>query len=405
MEEMDKRPIFLLLAITFIAQLGLGIITPIIPIYALELGATGLTLGLMVASFSIARGVTQPLVGSFSDRVGRKRFLIFGLIIYSLAAIGFIFAGSIVGLILVRMFHGVGSAMTIPIAMAYMADFSPEGNEGRYMGLLNVAMFSGFGGGPLLGGIVRDLWGTNAAFYTMALLSLIALALVVLRLPTDVSGTNTMARSGVFSNLMTMLRSRKVIGVLLWRIATMVVMGPTFGFLPILMTDAIDATGVEIGIVIAVRTFASALLQGFFGRMADRRNKGVMITVACVAVCGLVFVIPSARTLLQFIVLFLVLGTVEAAISPALGAFAVEEGRQYGQGSMMGIFNMAMSIGILLGSLIAGFLMDHFGLQYSFYGTAVLLLASTGVAAWLIKSRRGSGRSAVRASRIKSIAE
>ncbi len=68
---MNRSRIFVLLLITFIAQLGVGIITPIIPIYALELGATGLTLGLMVASFSLARGATQPVVGSFSDRVRR----------------------------------------------------------------------------------------------------------------------------------------------------------------------------------------------------------------------------------------------------------------------------------------------------------------------------------------------
>jgi MFS transporter, DHA1 family, multidrug resistance protein len=393
---MDKPPIFLLLAVTFIAQLGVGIITPIIPIYALELGATGLTLGLMVAAFSIARGITQPLVGSYSDRVGRKRFLLIGLIIYSIAAVAYIFAGSIAGLILVRLLHGVGSAMTVPIAMAYMADFSPEGMEGRYMGLLNVAMFSGFGGGPLLGGIVRDLWGTNSAFYTMTLLSLAALVLVLLLLPSAGEGGNTKARTGVFSGLKRMLRSRKISGVLLWRGATMVVMSPTFGFLPILMTDVMDATGVEIGIVIAVRTFVAALLQPFFGRMADRRNKVVMISIACVVVCVLVFFIPSAHTLTQFVILFLMLGTAEAAISPAIGAFAVEGGREYGQGSMMGIFNMVMSIGLLLGSMVAGFLMDLLGLQYSFYGTAVILLMSTGAAAWMITS----GQSKIQAENI-----
>jgi predicted MFS family arabinose efflux permease len=270
--------------------------------------------------------------------------------------------------------------------MAYMADFSPEGKEGRYMGLLNVAMFSGFGGGPLLGGIVRDLWGTNAAFYTMALLSLIALTLVFLRLPADARGENTKARISIFSNFTRMLRDRKVLGVLLSRTATMVVMGPSFGFLPILMTDVMDATGVQIGIVIAVRTFASALLQAYFGRLADRRNKVVIITIACVIVCVLMSFIPAARTLPQFIILFLLMGITEAAISPALGAYAVEGGRVYGQGSMMGIFNMVMSIGILLGSMIAGFLMDLFGLPYAFYGTAAFLLVSTGFAAWLITS-------------------
>lgn len=392
---MNRSRIFVLLLITFIAQLGVGIITPIIPIYALELGATGLTLGLMVASFSLARGVTQPVVGSFSDRVGRKRFLIFGLIIYTVAAIAYIFAGSIAGLILVRLVHGVGSAMTMPIAMAYMADFAPKGMEGRYMGIFNVAMFSGFGGGPLLGGVVRDLWGTNATFYTMTILSLAALALVVILLPRPTEAEAAKARPSIFSNFKSMIRSRKISGVLLWRMSTMVIMSPTFGFLPILMADVMDATGVEIGIVIAVRTFSAALLQAPFGRMADRYNKVVMISIACVLDSALVFVVPSASTLPQFIILFLLLGAVEAAISPALGAFAVEGGRKYGQGSMMGIFNMMLSIGILIGSLAGGVLMDLFGLAFAFYGTAAFLVLSTAVAAWLITTGESRSREAV----------
>ena len=116
-----------------------------------------------------------------------------------------------------------------------------------------------------------------------------------------------------------------------------------------------------------------------------------IVTIASVAVSVLVFFIPSARSLLQFIVLFLILGTVEAAISPTLGAFAVEGGRVYGHGSMMGIFNMAMSVGFLVGSMGGGLLMDLFGLEYSFYGVAILLLICTSIAAWLVTT--GQSRS------------
>ncbi|MCI0820193.1 MAG: MFS transporter, partial [Chloroflexi bacterium] len=67
----------------FIALLGLGIVIPLLPIYADGLGASGIMIGLMVAGFSISRGVLQPLVGSMSDKHGRKRFLVAGLLIYS----------------------------------------------------------------------------------------------------------------------------------------------------------------------------------------------------------------------------------------------------------------------------------------------------------------------------------
>jgi MFS family permease len=382
-----KKPVIpILLLSVFIALLGVGIIAPIMPVYAIELGATGLTLGLMVASFSVTRSLMQPLVGTMSDRTGRKRFLITGLCVYSVSAVAYSFADSVGHLILIRLFHGAGSAMTIPMAMAYIADCSPEGQEGRYMGLLNIAIFAGMGGGPLLGGLFRDLWGMDAAFYAMALLSLSAMVLVLLLLPAAGSEPKRQDKLGLFRVLKLMLTSRKIVGVLLSRMATMTIMIPTFGFLPIMMTRDLGSTGLEIGIVVATRTLVNAVLQTPFGRLADRWNKVALVATGSFAVAVLMVLIPFARSFAQLVVLFVVVGSAEALIWPALGAFAVEEGRRYGQGSMMGVFNMAMSFGILLGSLVGGAFMDLLGLRFSFFSIAAFLAMCTIAACRLIVS-------------------
>ncbi len=382
---MSKSTIFVLLLAIFVALMGVGLIGPIMPVYAVELGATGLTLGLMVAGFSISRTVVQPLVGSYSDRVGRKRFMIIGLSIYAIAAVIYSFATSVGHLILVRVIHGVGSAMIVPMAMALMADFAPKGQEGRYMGILNVAIFAGIGSGPVLGGVFRDLWGVDSAFYAMAVLSLLALVLVFLRIPSSDDSASSV-QSGIFTTLTKMLRRRRVSGILLSRLATMIIMSPTFGFVPILMTRDLDASGIQIGMVVATRTLANALLQSPFGKMADRRNKVVIVALGSLAMSIVVFIVPFAASFVQYLVLFLLLGISEAVVLPALGAFAVEEGREFGQGSMMGIFSMSMSLGVLVGSMLGGLLMDIFGIQFSFYGTALLLAVTTAAACWLIVS-------------------
>ena len=80
------------------------------------------------------------------------------------------------------------------------------------------------------------------------------------------------------------------------------------------------------------------------------------------------------------------MGIGEALVWPTLGAIAVEEGHRYGQGSIMGVFNLAMSVGILIGSLVAGSFMDLFGLQYVFYTTSVILVV-TAVAGGLLIAR------------------
>jgi len=375
----------LLLAV-FIALLGMGIISPNLPVYAVRLGATGLTLGMIVASFSITRGIMQPLVGGWSDRKGRKRFLVFGLAIYASAGLAYPFATTVSHLILIRLVHGIGSAMTIPMAMAYIGDLSPQGHEGRYMGMLNIAIFSGIGGGPLMGGLFRDLWGMNSAFYAMTLCTLSAMILVIVLLPREDGGERTYLAESLLVTFRRMLKDRKVMGVLASRMFTMTLMIPTVGFLPLLMTRMFDAGGLEIGMVLAVRTLVNASLQTPFGRLADRTNKLLLLMGGSAAICLGMVLVPSAANIYHLIAVFAFIGAAEAVVWPSLGAFAVESGRHYGQGSMMGLFNMAMSAGMLMGSVVSGSLMDLWGIGFAFYSIAVLLAAGTALAGWLIGS-------------------
>ncbi len=59
-----------------VSMIGLGIIWPLIPVYAVELGAGGFLLGLIIASFNISKTVFSPFTGRFSDKFGRKNFIV-----------------------------------------------------------------------------------------------------------------------------------------------------------------------------------------------------------------------------------------------------------------------------------------------------------------------------------------
>lgn len=381
----------LLLSI-FIALLGIGIIVPVMPVFATSLGASGVALGLIIAAFSITRGIFQPIVGSLSDRWGRKGFLVCGLLVYGLVGLAMPEATSVLNLIVIRAFHGVGSAMIVPVAMAWVSDMSPVGQEGRSMGLLHIAIFTGIGSGPLLGGFFTDLWGMASAFYAMAGLSFLAMILVCLQLPAPEPRDLGIRRMGIIEALRRMLTHRRTGGILLARMATMLIMVPTMAFLPLLMHQWFGSSGMEIGIVIACRTLVNALLQMPFGRMADRRDKTGMLLGGCLLISAVMCLVPLADSFWWLLVLFVLLGMGEAIIWPTLGAFATEEGRQYGQGTMMGVFSLAMSVGVFCGSLGAGFTMDLLGLRWSFFIIGILVLVLTMIATSLI---RGSSAYAV----------
>jgi MFS family permease len=384
----DKRILATILLSLFIALLGMGIIAPIMPIYATRMGATGISLGLMVAGFSISRGVLQPFVGGLSDRQGRKRFLVAGLFIYALSGFTYTLAGTMGHLILIRLLHGVGSAMVIPIAMSYMGELAPKGQEGRYMGLLNIALFGGIGGGPVIGGLFLDAVGINWPFYVMAAMSGVSLLLVLTFLPPRQSEQDTWTGPSILAVFLQMMKNTRVIGILLARMSSMLIMIPSMAFLPVLMGLFMEATGVQIGMVVASRTLVNACLQFPFGRMVDRFSKVVLLAVGALIISITLFMVPLADSFIQLIVLFTFTGIGEAVVWPCLSALAAEEGRHYGQGSMMGVFSMAMSAGVLLGSIGAGAVMDLIGLSYVFYAVSVFLVCATAAAAAMISKGR-----------------
>ena len=383
---MTRQILITLLLSVFIALLGIGIIIPVMPVFATELGANGLALGMIIAAFSVSRGLLQPVVGNLSDRWGRKGFLVTGLFVYGLVGLLIPQAGSIINLLLIRAFQGVGSAMIVPIGMAYMSVLAPPGQEGRYQSYLNIAIFCGIGCGPVIGGIVSDLLGFESVFYVMAALSFGAFILVLKNMPAQQPQVKASA-TGLLKSIQMMMQSRLTRGILLARLVTMVIMVPSMAFLPLLMTQSIGASGLQIGFVIACRTLVNAVLQVPAGKVADKYNKLFLLVTGCICLSGVIVLIPFMKTFVMFLFIYCLLGFGEAIIWPVLGAYASIEGRKrYGHGTMMGVFSLAMSGGIMAGAMLAGFSMDVWGIEFAYFVTAAAVLLGTSVAALLIRS-------------------
>jgi DHA1 family multidrug resistance protein-like MFS transporter len=383
---MQKNSLLTLLLSVFIAFLGIGIIIPVMPVFAVTLGAGGLGLGMIIAAFSVTRGLLMPVVGNLSDKIGRKSFLAYGLLIYGAVGLLIPMANSVSHLIFIRGFHGVGSAMIVPVAMAYMSHLAPRGQEGKFMSYLNVAIFCGIGCGPLIGGFINDIFGFAAVFHLMALLSLVAFFLVVSQMPPH-SGQEQGKGKSLLQSIKQMLNRRVTRGILLARYATMIIMVPTMAFLPLIMSGWPETTGLQIGLVIAARTLVNAMLQIPFGKLADRLNKLPFLYGSSIALAITVGYIPWIDTFLPMLVLYMVLGAIEAAVWAMLGGYASIEAKEYfGHGTMMGVFSLAMTCGVFTGALLTGISMDRLGIHWA-YGVASggILLLST-LAFWLIRS-------------------
>ena len=103
---MQKRAFSVLATAIFCCMLGVGIVAPLLPLYAEEMGASGFRLGMIFAGYSISRTVVMPIAGRLSDRAGRKLLLGLGLLGNALISLSYVGAGSTGEMTLVRLLHG-----------------------------------------------------------------------------------------------------------------------------------------------------------------------------------------------------------------------------------------------------------------------------------------------------------
>jgi len=377
-----KRVFSVLAIATFSSTLGMGIIAPLLPLYAKSLGASGIWIGVIFAGFSISRALFMPLVGHISDRKGRRIFICTGLLVYAVISLGYIWASRVSELTFVRLMHGFASAMVVPIAQAYIGDLAPEGKEGTWMGYFNAAFIAGFGFGPLMGGVLTDYFSMETAFYTMGVLNLLAFILAFFLLP-EVRRRKESSESPQPS-FPRMRQSGVMKGLFSFRAVQSFGMGAFMAFFP-LFGDDLGLSPGRIGAVLAIYLLLIATAQFFSGRIADVFNRKALIISG--SLVGLVFIalVPSMQNFWQLSGLC-IFGAVGGALSlPAASAMTVEEGRKYGMGSTMGVFNMAMSIGMATGPLMGGLIADLMNIDSVFYFGAVMGLLGISLFIWFTR--------------------
>jgi len=382
MPEMIKRVFPLLALPIFTSMLGVGIISPLLPLYAEKLGATGIWIGIVFASFAISRTIITPVVGRLSDRSGRKLLLSIGLLASSIISLGYIWANSIPQLTLVRLIHGAAGGMIQPIAQAYIGDISPKGEEGKWMGYFNAAFFTGFGFGPLMGGVLTDHFGMTVAFSAMGGLNLLAFLLVALFLPEVRPGKMADNLRPSFKEISS---SGMVKGLFSFQLAFSLGRGTFATFLPIFAGIYIGLSPTLIGVLLAVNILLMALLQVYGGNIADRSNRKALVIVGSLISLSHLALIPLGGNFWQLLGICALGGISGAIATPAASALSVEEGRRFGMGSTMAILAMAFGIGMGVGPLMGGVIADFVDINSVFYFAASIGLIGTGLFIWLAR--------------------
>ena len=393
-----------------VAMAGIGMVSPLLPIYVRDdLGGPEIAVALSFSGLALAQLVASPFVGRLGDYIGTKPFIVTGFLIYCLGAVGYLFADSWQLVIAFRMITGFGAASVFPMTLAYIGRLAPPGREGSFMGTFSVSQILGFGVGPLLGGTIRDAFGSETAFLTMAIMLGATGLATLLLLPPDQGQRDTgEGTQEARLPLLEVVKLPLVQAAISIQLLVALGFGASFSFLAIfVISEEGLGTGsaMFVGILFGARSIIGAMMQPIAGRAADRYNR-VVLVVAAFSISALgQFLIPSVpRDLVEtsffgtalvvapwLLALMVGVGLAEAFAMPASQAIFVSVGRSVGMGSVMGLNQMGGAIGFLSGSLIGAAVVSNFGIDavfryagiVSFLGAFVFLLLMRRAAAEL----------------------
>jgi MFS transporter, DHA1 family, multidrug resistance protein len=361
-------------AVTFIAFLDTFALLPTIGPYAEALGASGLGMGLALGAYSVTNLMFNVVGGVMLDRAGRRRLAILGFTLVVLAILAYPLANSVSTLIMVRLLHGIGGGILIPAVYTLIGDMAATGKKGRAMGRVGAAIGAAAVIAPGIAGTARGRFGFEAVFIGLA--AVMAVGLVI----TFAAVRETAGRSVTAQARTTSMRSLLASPDL--QVAYIATFGFTFGFgaLGAFLPSRIEATGagpaVSGGLFTLLSLIAAVLmLTRVAGRVDDQGpRRPILIGLPAVAVGLVVIGLGDAVGMMAVgVALFGVgFGIVYPAASGATAIAAAASGR----GRAFGLFNVAYSLGFVIGPPLSGYLSDRFGAS-PFLTAAVVCAAAT----------------------------
>ncbi len=377
----SRKNLFILSFTLVVVTLGFGLVMPIIPFYMEELGAGGMELGLLVASYAVMRLIFGPVWGSLSDRVGRKPILLVGILGYGVTMVGFGLATQLWMMFVVRMLSGMLSSATSPTTMAYISDSTSEEERGGGMGLLGAAAGLGTIFGPALGGLLAER-SLSTPFFVAAGLSLLAMILIALFLPESLNEDARATEEAAGTSNKPLLDLHAWRDALFSPIGSLLLLaffatGGTMIFYGILGLYALERFGYgtdQVGLIFTVLGLVTVIGQGaivgpFTKRYGDLKLIKVGFLLSAVCLLGVMLADRYALLLLA-IALF---SLFSAVLIPAITSLTSKR-TTMSQGVTMGLNNSFVSLGRIFGPLLGGFLFDfNYGLP--FIGGALVMLA------------------------------
>jgi len=362
------------------------IIAPILPLIGDELGIREALLGTLVSAYSLMVGIFAVISGPFSDRIGRRRILVLGTGLMTLALAAHALVFDYYSFIAVRVLAGVAGGILSGAAISYVGDYFPYERRGWATGWVMSGAAAGQIAGIPLGVVLAGALGFRTPFYLFALSMAATFLLVVLRIdqPDVYRNPEPVTLRRATREYLDMLGQREIAAAA--GAFFLMFLGVSFYvvYLPTWLERDVGATANQIALLFLVGGVANVLVGPQAGKLSDRVGRKGLILLSCVGLSIAMIlttpVIGSVRVAYPYF--FLVMALVAMRIGP-FSALLTGLVKDASRGKLMSLTVALGQVGFALGATASGLLYEGAG-----YGSTTILAAVSvlgmGLMVWFL---------------------
>lgn len=348
-----------------IRMLGLFMLFPVMSVYAGDYeAATPFLIGMAIGIYGLTQAIFQIPFGYLSDRFGRKPILLIGLLVFLLGSIMAANTSNIIIVVIGRAFQGGGAISAV--LMAFLADSVSEENRAKANAFVGFQIGVAFMLSLLIGPIISSRVGLSGLFWIIALLSLIAM-IIVLSLKQNKSITYYKLSFGAFKETFT----KELLALDFSIFSLHLILAAGFIVMPLLIMENQIVSMIENW-----QLYLPAILLSFLGMIpliifSEKFKKTkyiLLISILLLIVSQIIFFSLNLNFkvfLITLTIFFVAFNTVEALLPSLLSRTASSSKR----GLAMGIFSTSQFLGTFIGGAIGGFIYDIYNLNSVFLFT------------------------------------
>jgi len=380
MSPSEKRATWSLASIYALRMLGLFMILPVLSLFAEQLeGSTHALIGLAMSIYGLPQVILQIPFGLLSDKFGRKKIILIGLLLFFIGSTIAAFSTTIYGVLVGRAFQGAGAVSAV--VMALVADLTQEVHRTKAMATIGVSIGMSFGVGIIAGPIISGFGGVQAVFGVTAVLTVFAMLAVIYIVPNPQHSKLHRDAEFVPAQAMNALKNPDLLrlnyGIFILHLILMAI----FVVVPSLMRQAGLEAGHEWQVYLPVFAGSMAVMIPFI-ILAEKKRKMKQVFLGAIAVLvlaevGLSQFHDNLIGIVGFLAVFfcgfnLLESTLPSLISKTAPADL--------KGTAMGAYSSSQFMGLFLGGVIGGWFNGQFGV------TAVFLFCAAAAFSWFLVS-------------------